>query len=303
MSDLAIDRPRRRGRTRRAAPGGSGRPPSRLGFVLYFATGALLSLLFVAPLVWALLRSFQPDSAISAAPSAHAFAQLTLKNYSGLLGGSVGILRNVLNSVIVALATAALTALLALLAGYGFARFRFRGSGVVFGLILVTLMIPFQAVLTPLFLELHWLHLINSLLGLVCFYTTFNLPFGVFVMRNSFQQVPREIEECARVDGASTWTTLWRVLAPLVVPGVATTVLYAFLFSWTEFLGALTFVTSDDKFTLPVALLGIETGTYGSVDFGYLVAGSVIAMVPCIALYVALQRYYVQGLTSGAVKG
>jgi multiple sugar transport system permease protein len=302
MSDLALERPRQRSRSRRGTSGG-GRPPSRLGFALYFATGSVLSLLFVAPLVWALLRSFQPDSAISAVPSAHSFSHLTLKNYSGLLGGDVGILHNVLNSVIVALATAALTAVLALLAGYGFARFRFRGSGIIFGLILVTLMIPFQAVLTPLFLELHWMHLINSLLGLVFFYTTFNLPFGVFVMRNSFQQIPREIEECARVDGASTWTTLWRVLAPLVVPGVATTVLYAFLFSWTEFLGALTFVTSDDKFTLPVALLGIETGTYGSVNFGYLVAGSVIAMVPCIALYVALQRYYVQGLTSGAVKG
>jgi multiple sugar transport system permease protein len=99
------------------------------------------------------------------------------------------------------------------------------------------------------------------------------------------------------------WTTLWRVLTPLVLPGVATTVLYAFLFSWTEFLGALTFMTSDASYTLPVALLGIETGTYGSVNFGYLVAGAVIAMVPCIVLYVALQRYYVQGLTSGAVKG
>jgi multiple sugar transport system permease protein len=123
------------------------------------------------------------------------------------------------------------------------------------------------------------------------------------MMRNSFKQIPREMEDSARIDGASRTKMLLFVFRPLVAPGVATTVLYAFLFAWTEFLGALTFLTTDSKFTLPVALLGIESGTYGQVNFGYLIAGSVIAMVPCVVLYVALQRYYVQGLMSGAVKG
>ncbi|HEY7049613.1 MAG TPA: carbohydrate ABC transporter permease, partial [Jatrophihabitantaceae bacterium] len=213
------------------------------------------------------------------------------------------IIRNVANSLVVALATALLTAVVSTLAGYGLGRFRFRGAGLVFALILVTMMVPFQALLTPLFLELQSMHLVNSLAGLVLFYTTFNLPFGVFMMRNSFKQIPREMEDSARIDGASRTKMLLFVFRPLVVPGIATTVLYAFLFAWTEFLGALTFLTSDNKFTLPVALLGIESGTYGQVNFGYLIAGSVIAMVPCVVLYVALQRYYVQGLMSGAVKG
>ena len=199
--------------------------------------------------------------------------------------------------------TAVATAVVATMAGYGFARFRFRGSGIVFALILATLMVPFQALLTPLFLEMHSLRLTNNLIGLALFYTTFNLPFGVFVMRNTFLQVPWELSEQAAVDGASAARTLISVLRPLVVPGVATTVLYAFLFSWTEFVGALTFLTSNDLFTLPLALLNMEYGSVGQVNFGYLEAGAVIAMIPCVVLYIALQRYYIRGLTSGVVKG
>jgi multiple sugar transport system permease protein len=279
------------------------RRKQRTGFIVYFVTGVVVSVIFAAPLVWAVLRSLQPDNLATQAPSWEDFHHLTLGNYRGLLSSPYNIIRNVANSLVVALATALLTAVVSTLAGYGLGRFRFRGAGLVFALILVTMMVPFQALLTPLFLELQSMHLVNSLAGLVLFYTTFNLPFGVFMMRNSFKQIPREMEDSARIDGASRTKMLLFVFRPLVVPGIATTVLYAFLFAWTEFLGALTFLTSDNKFTLPVALLGIESGTYGQVNFGYLIAGSVIAMVPCVVLYVALQRYYVQGLMSGAVKG
>ena len=164
-------------------------------------------------------------------------------------------------------------------------------------------MIPFQAVLTPLFIELNDLHLTNSLLGLIFVYSTFNLPFGVFVMRNTFSQIPRELIESAEVDGAGVFSTLVRVLRPLIVPGLATTAIYAFLYSWNEFLQALTFLESDGKLTLPVKLFNIDTSTYGAINYGYLSSGVVIAMVPCIVLYLSLQRYYVQGLMSGAVKG
>ena len=120
-----------------------------------------------------------------------------------MLSGQDDILRNVINSLIVGVLTAVITAVVATLAGYGFAMFPFRGSGLAFGVVLVAFMIPFQAVLTPLFLELHFLHLLNSLIGLALFNTTFNLPLGVFVMRNSFLQVPQELADAARVDGAS----------------------------------------------------------------------------------------------------
>jgi multiple sugar transport system permease protein len=275
----------------------------RGGLAAYLVAGVAISAVFVVPLLWEMVRSLQPESAIGAPLSGQSFSHLTIANYQALLTGQDDIIRNVVNSLIVAVLTALLTALVATLAGYGFALFKFRLSGLAFGLVLLAFMIPFQAVLTPLFLELHFLHLLNSLIGLALFYTTFNLPVGVYVMRNSFLQVPREIVDAARVDGASVSRTLVSVLRPLVLPGIATAALFAFLFSWTELIGALSFMTNDSLFTLPVALSNVETGTYGAVNFGLLLAGAVIAMIPCILVYVALQRYYVRGLISGALKG
>jgi multiple sugar transport system permease protein len=279
------------------------KPESRTARVIYAVTGTVLAIVFIAPLVWAVLRSFQTEASITSAPGLSDFTHLTISNYQQLIGGSIHILHYVGNSLIVAIGTALLTGVLSTAAGYGFGRYRFRGQGLIFAITLLALMIPYQAILTPAFLELNFLHLTNSLLGLILFYSTFNLPFGVFVMRNTFSQIPAELEDSAQVDGAGPLTTLWRVMRPLVTPGIATTVLYAFLFAWTEFLAALTFLTQQGSYTFPVALLNVETGTFGTVNFGYLVAGAVIAMIPCVVLYLALQRYYVQGLMSGAVKG
>jgi multiple sugar transport system permease protein len=263
----------------------------------------MMALVFVVPLLWPVLRSFEPQSLVTAPPSAQDFTHLTLANYRLLFGGSIGILRYMLNSGIVVLGTILLTTVLATLAGLGFGRYKFKGQTLVFLLILSPLMIPFQAILTPLFIEMHDLHLLNNLQGLIVAYTTFNLPFGVFVMRNTFRQIPREIEESAIVDGAGTLGVLRRVMLPLVVPGIMTVCIYTFLFSWTEFLAALTFLTSQDLFTMPIALLNIENGTFGQVNFSVLEAGAVIAAVPAIVVYLALQRYYVAGFLAGSVKG
>jgi len=292
-------------RRRRQSGGGRearGRPGKQsLGW--YIAAGVAISAIFVVPLLWEVFRSFQPESTVTNAPSSASFTHLTWANYTTLLSGQDDILRNVINSLIVGVLTAVITAVVATLAGYGFAMFPFRGSGIAFGVVLVAFMIPFQAVLTPLFLELHFLHLLNSLIGLALFNTTFILPLGAFVMRNSFLQVPQELADAARVDGASVTKSLISVFRPLVMPGIATTALHAFLFSWTEFLGALSFLTNDSLFTLPVALSNAETGTYGAVNYGLLLAGAVIAMIPCVVVYVSLQRFYVRGLVSGALKG
>jgi multiple sugar transport system permease protein len=276
-------------------------PRRKTGLAVYLIVGTVLSILFVLPLAWAVFRSMLPDALVTSAPSRADFSNLSFGNYSGLIKG--GIMHSALNSLLVAVMTAAATAFVATLAGYGFARFRFRGSGLVFALVLATLMVPFQSLLTPLFLEMHWFDLSNNLIGLALFYTTFNLPFGVFVMRNTFLQIPWELSEQAAVDGASPARTLVSVLRPLILPGIATTILYAFLFSWTEFVGALTFITSNNLYTLPLALINMEYGSVGQVNFGYLEAGAVIAMIPCVVLYIALQRFYIRGLTSGVVKG
>jgi multiple sugar transport system permease protein len=296
------NRTRARSVARHAPVTGGDRPENRAKLTLYVLAGVLSVVVFVVPLAWALLRSLQPAATITAPPDSSTFFHLTLGNFRNL-SHIATIPKAIVNSVIVSVGTAVLTTLLATAAGYGFGRFRFRGSGVAFALILVTLMIPFQAILTPLFIQLNIMHLTDSRLGLVLFYSTVNLPFGVFVMRTAFASVPNELEDAANVDGAGTLRTLVTVLRPLVVPGMATTALYAFLASWTEFLGALTFLTRQDLYTLPVALLNLQQGAYGSIDYGLLAAGSVIAMIPCVVLFVALQRYYVAGLSAGAVKG
>jgi multiple sugar transport system permease protein len=273
------------------------------GFWVYLGVALTLAVAFILPIIWAVLRSFQPARLSSLAPQSGDFTHLTTANYSAVSHGQYDVLPNLVNSVIVGLGTALLTTVVATLAGYGLAKFRFRGSGMVFGVILLALMIPFQAVLTPLYLELSDLHLTNNLLGLILVYSTFNLPFGVFVMRNSFHQVPAELVESARVDGAGFVFTLMRVMRPLILPGLATCAMYAFLYAWTELLQAVTFIQSPEKLTLPAKLYDVTTSTYGSVNNAYLSAGVVLAMVPCVVLYLALQRYYVQGMMSGAVKG
>jgi multiple sugar transport system permease protein len=284
------------------ALGRAGRSESRVKVVLYVLAGILAVVVFVVPLLWFLMRSLQPGDTIAAAPDRSTFFKFTFNNFRGLAGQG-HILRAVWNSVVVSVSTAVLTTLLATMAGYGFGRFRFRGSGVAFAVIVVTLMIPFQAILTPLFIQLNAMRLTDSRLGLVLFYSTINLAFGTFVMRTAFATVPTGLEEAARIDGSGTIGTFWHVLLPLVAPGMATTALFAFLASWTEFLGALTFLTRQDLFTLPVSLVNLQQGSYGQLDFGLLGAGAVIAMIPCVLLFVALQRFYVSGLSAGAVKG
>jgi multiple sugar transport system permease protein len=193
--------------------------------------------------------------------------------------------------------------ILSTLAGYGFSRFRFPGKNIMFVLILMTLMIPFQSILIPLFLILTGLKLQNTLFGLALVYITFQLPFGVFIMRNSFDTVPREIEEAALLDGCTPFNMLYRVMFSIVRPGIITVGIYAFLNSWNEFLAALIFMTKETSFTLPILLTSVRSGYYGAIDWGALQAGLMVTILPCIIIFLLLQRYYVSGLTGGATKG
>jgi multiple sugar transport system permease protein len=227
----------------------------------------------------------------------------TLENFTRLSSvQGLNVFGNLLNSVVVTLAATVLTVVVATLAGYALARARFPGSNIVFFVALATFMIPFQAIITPLFMVLKTLGLNNSLVGLTIVYVTFNLPFGLFIMRNSFAAVPGTLEEAALVDGCGILTALRHIMLPIVLPGVITTALLTFFASWNEFFAALILLTDQDKFTLPVTLTLVTSGQFGSVNWGALEAGVALTIIPCIVIYVLLQRYYVSGMLNGALK-
>jgi len=294
----------RTAQTRQAAPDRRRTPPRReLGRAAHYTLVSIISALFLFPVVWTILRSTQSISAAAAGFGPAMFSGLTLDNYAALQNSGVNIWTYALNSATVALTTTALTVIVSTLAGYGLARLQFKGSAIAFVLILTPIMVPFQGILIPLFTLLNTIGLTDNLLGLVLVYTTFQLPFAVFVMRNSFFSVPRELEETAMIDGLSTFGILRRALLPIVTPGMATVALYAFIFAWNEFLAALILLTTQENFTLPIALVNIQTGQFGHVDIGVLSAGATVATIPCLLAFLLLQRYYVSGLSAGSVKG
>ncbi len=274
----------------------------RVGHVTFVLVSLLLAIFFLMPIIWSFANSFKPAAEALANPVALFSKAFSLENYRRLENVGAGWYVYAGNSVLIALGTIALTVGVSVPAGYGFSKFRFPGQSLIFVVVMATMMIPFQSILTPLFLILKFLGLQNNLLGLVLVYTTFQLPFSIFMMRNAFDAIPGALIEAARIDGASQWTLMRRIMMPLALPGVATVAMFAFLNSWNEFLAALIFLSDQNKFTLPIMLVNVSSGIYGIIDWGALQAGITVTMVPCILLFLTLQRYYVRGLTAGAVK-
>ncbi|MBY3170466.1 carbohydrate ABC transporter permease [Rhizobium laguerreae] len=274
----------------------------RLGYLAFVLAACVFAVFFVMPIVWSFANSFKPAAAALADPAALFSKAFSLENYRRLEHVGAGWYVYAGNSVLIAAGTVLLTVLVSVPAGYGFSKFRFPGQSLFFVLIMATMMIPFQSILTPLFLILKVFRLQNNLFGLVLIYVTFQLPFSVFMMRNAFDAVPKALIEAARIDGASQATILRRIMLPIALPGVATVAMFAFLNSWNEFLAALIFLSDQNKFTLPIMLVNVSSGIYGIIDWGALQAGIAVTMVPCIMLFLLLQRYYVRGLTAGAVK-
>lgn len=270
--------------------------------LLYFIC-ITLAILFLFPIVWTITSSIKPPAEAIASPPALLPSRISFENYAKLNQYGDGVRQYAINTVGVAVMTVIGTVILSTLAGFGFSRFSFPAKNLLFVMILATLMIPFQSILIPLFLILTNLKLHNTLFGLALVYITFQLPFGVFIMRNTFDTVPREIEEAALLDGCSSLSMLYRVMLPIVRPGVVTVGIYAFLNAWNEFLAALIFMTRESMFTLPILLVTVRSGYYGAIDWGALQAGVTITILPCIILFLLLQRYYVRGLMGGATKG
>lgn len=269
----------------------------------YHVTGVVLALLFLFPLVWSTLNSFKTPNEASASPPTLWPQEWSTQNYDELIANGEGLGQYIGNSLFVAAVSVVLTIVIATLGGYGFARFRFRGKNIVFLAVIAVLMVPHATLVLPLYFMFARAGLQDSLFGVGLVLTVFQLPFSIFLMRNSFEAIPVELEEAARVDGASAFGSFWRISLPLVLPGVVTVALFAFLVSWNEFFIPLLLLNDGSNFTLSVMLVNIRTGAYGSIDWGLLQAGTTVAILPCLVLYLLLQRFYIGGLTEGALRG
>lgn len=267
------------------------------GTTSYYVLAGGLAVLFLFPLVWTGYASVAPHGATNQQDG------FGFGNYQTLLEYDSGLLRYLWNSTYVSVLTVLFTLLLSCVGGYAFARFKFFGRDTLFLLTIAILMVPYSTLLIPLYTQLGDIGLRNSLFGLSLVLTLYQLPFAVFMMRISFEAVPKEIEESAMVDGCGSLRVLTRIMLFAVWPGLITVGLFSFLAAWNDFIAPLILVSEADKAVLPVAIANLRQQSMGAVDFGATQAGVAVMALPCLVLFALLQRHYVRGFMSGAIKG
>ena len=271
---------------------------------ILYAALIITSLAMIGPFYWAFATSFKPSGDVFASPPKLIPNPWTVQNYRDVFT-LLPFPRYFLNSVIVTGAIVALNVVFDTSAAYAFAKLRFPGRNALFFLLLITLMVPFQVNLIPLYRLMVALHNISPLLG-VDTYSALILPgmiqvFGIFLMRQFLQSIPDEILESARVDGASEFMILRKIVFPIAAPGMAALAIFVFLGAWNDFLWPLIVTNSDSIRTLPVGLALLARKN--TVNWGDTMAGTVLAAAPLIVVFLILQRRFIEGLTTGSVKG
>ena len=287
----ARDRPLGKKRRRRDSLANARRTPR---WAIYAPLGVYL-LFTLVPFYWILLFAFRQTGSTALFPW-----PLTLDHFA-TVWNTAGFGVFFKNSVIIAVLTLVLSTVISVLAGYGLARFQFRGKGAFLVLLLCTQFIPGAMMLIPLFDVFRATGLINSLWSIVVADTVFHLPLSVILMMGFIRNIPIELEEASWIDGCGRMRGFMAVALPLLKPGIVAISSFAFIASWNNFLFALMFLNSQDQFTVPVGL-SYMLGEY-SVDFGALAAGGVVAVVPVVLAFAYVQKFLVQGLSAGAVKG
>jgi multiple sugar transport system permease protein len=272
---------------------------SSTGKVLPYVLLILILLWTLIPVGWMLLSSFKSLTDVLSPTPLLAFKP-TLVNYISLVSGGNNLLTYFRSSFLAAGISTIIATTLGCLAGYGLARSNFRGKRHLAFWIISTRMAPIAAVILPLFIGFTFLHLINTVWGLIVAYLSFNLPFAIWIMNAFFADLPPGIEEAARVDGASNFQTFWRIALPMTAPGIVTTAILCLVFSWNDYAFAVTFAGPGSQ-TLPVAASQLITQT--GVDWGQLTAIGTVVALPMVVVGLAVRRYLVRGLTLGAVTG
>ncbi|MCC7127542.1 MAG: carbohydrate ABC transporter permease [Microbacteriaceae bacterium] len=248
------------------------------------------------PFLWTIITSITPDASLTGAPaivpqnpSLGAYEQLFTERPFGLV---------IVNSFVLAAITTAVQLFTSSTAGYAFSRLPFRGRGIVFAVYLATMMIPLQVLIVPLFVEMKSFGLLNTYLGALL--PTFASAFGIFLLRQAINQVPHELDEAATIDGAGHFRIFAFIILPNIKPALATLVVFAFMGSWNSFLWPLIVLRSPELQTLPIALAGLQ-GQYIS-DWDVIMAGSVVSVIPMLAIYIFAQKYIIQGVASSGIK-
>jgi multiple sugar transport system permease protein len=266
----------------------------------WLINGALLALAIIslAPLLWMVSVSFMPAGEASRFPPPLLPSGLTLGNYRELFGRT-GMAHNFANSLLVSAAITLGSLLVNTMAGYAFAKLKFRGRQQIFQVLLAALVIPAQVAMLPLFLLMKQLGLVNSFGGVIV--PALATVFGIFLVRQYARSIPDELLEAARIDGASELRIFFRIVLPMLKPVLVTLAIFTFMAAWNDFMWPLIILTDQEHYTLPVALASLSREHIMDVEM--MMAGAVITVLPVLLLFLLLQRYYLQGLMLGSVKG
>lgn len=274
------------------------RPLGRAILSYLFLIGLMMFGLF--PAIWMFITSIKPMNENFTIPPRITVQQPTLMNYHKVLFES-GIPRAFLNSIVVTCSATLITLVIAILAGYGFSRFRFRGSKKLSSGLLYGQMMPGVVIIMPIYMTFSKIGIIDSYLGLIIANVALTIPMSVIMLTSFFKTVPRELEEAAKIDGTTTIGALFRIILPVSSPGLIAVSVYAFLHIWEEFLFALNLSNSDTVRTLPIGITHFS-GEF-VVDWGAMMGASVLVSVPVLIIFLLCSKYFVQGLSDGSVKG
>jgi multiple sugar transport system permease protein len=272
----------------------------RLQSAVSYAILLALLLVVVFPFYWMTITSFKGEEQMRSLVSMFWPSPFLTENYTQLLE-KTEFLSWYRNSIIVSVSSTFLATAVGTIGAYALARLKFLGRAFMASAVLITYLVPPSILFIPLYAQIRNLGMADSLTGLIAAYPSFTVPFVTWLLMGYFESIPEELEEAAMIDGATRFGAFRRIVLPLAAPGLLAAALYAFTQAWNEFLYALVFITNVKLRTLPVGLSTFITGdVYG---WGYLMAGAVLTTLPVIAAYVYLQRYMVEGLTAGSVKG
>lgn len=260
----------------------------------------LFLLFIIVPIYWMFITSFKTQAEAISLDVKYWPEHFTFDNYKSLItGGEFTIYLK--NSLIVSTATALIVTVVAIMGGYGLSRYVYKGKGLTMIGFLVTQMIPSTMIMIPMYIILSSIRLTNTLTGLIIYYVALNIPFCVITMNGFFANIPVVIEEAARIDGCNRIQTILKVVLPVMLPGIVAVFIFAFIGGWNELLGGIMFTTSENMRTLPVGI-SFFVEKY-SIQWGEMTAAAIMAMIPSCFLFAIAQKYLVDGMTSGAVKG